>query len=523
MKRILLFLLAASLSVAALGQSVAKGYVYEDLNGNGRKDRREKGIRGVAVSDGENIVTTDENGRYELPVKDHCVIFVIKPRGYISPVNDDFQTKSYYIHKPDGSPAYSHEASSPTGPLPESLDFPMRPYDDPENFKFFAFGDPQPYSLREVGFFSKAIVEEAKNYDGVSFGISLGDIAGERPDLYRPYLEAMRGMGIPWYNVLGNHDRNYDATEDRLSNETFEATFGPTTHAFRFGNAHFILLDDILMSDPPKGKPYVGGLREDQFTFVENYLKLVNKGELVILSYHIPIAFKKDQFLDSHRRRLFKILEGHNVLALSAHSHIQMQFLLGENLGWTGERPFHEYNVGTTNGDWYSGKLNDRGLPDATMRDGTPQGYAIVTVENDKYIFDYKVAGKPSDCQMTVYAPEVIPYKQGGKYPVYVNFYIGENSDVVKFRVDKGEWKKMVRTEEPDPTFMNLVYEWDRAGHALPGRRSNSVPAVTTHLWKATLDNTLEPGEHVIEIKAKDMFGRTYTASKTYRTEKYAD
>lgn len=502
-------------------QDKAKGYVFEDLNNNGKKDRKEKGIPGVAVSNGRDIVVTDADGKYEINVNRHCIIFAIKPKGYISPVNHQQQPQNYYIHKPDGSPAaLKYKGSEPTGELPSLLNFPMKAYEDPENFRFFAFGDPQPYSVKEVEYFRRAIVEETKTYKGISFGISLGDVVGNHLNLHPLYLDAIKDMEIPWYHVIGNHDRNYDAGEEKFANETFESNFGPSTYAFRYGNAHFIILDDIFMHLAPKSNPYKGGFSEEQFEFLENYMKLVKKGELVILSYHIPIAYKDGQFIDSHRRKLFKILSGHNVFGLSAHTHIQMQFFYGNDLGWDGEEPFHEYNVGTSNGDWYSGKLDERGLPDTTMRDGTPQGYAIVNIKNDKYTFDYKSEGMPIEHQMTVYSPKIIPCKQGGKYPLYTNFYIGTPNDKVEFRIDKKEWKKMNRvTNEADPTYLSILNEWDKAEHAIKGRRPNSVPTTCTHLWKAVLDNTLEPGEHNIEIRATDMFGRIHTAKHSYKIE----
>lgn len=513
---VLAILVAGNLCFAT-AQEVARGFVFEDTNNNGIKERREKGLEGVPVSNGTDIVLTDEEGRYELQVSDHCLIFVLKPKGYISPVNQKNQPQCWYVHIPEGSPQLQYKGSEPTGPLPKSLDFPMVRYDDPENFSFYAFGDPQPHSMTEIGYFSKKIVDEAKQKEGIAFGISLGDVVGNHLDLHPHYLDAIKDMGIPWYQVIGNHDRNYDCQTEEYANETFEMNFGPSDYAFRYGDTHFILLDDIYMHLAPKSSPYKGGLGEYQFMFIENYLKLVNKGELVILCYHIPIAYKQDQFIDSHRRRLFKLLEGHNVLGLSAHTHIQMQFFYGPDLGWTGEKPFHEYNVGTTNGDWYSGKIGPDGTPDATMRDGTPPGYAIIHIEGNKYRFDYKVAGKPDDYGMSVYSSKVVPYKNGGKYPIYVNFFLGCSDDVVEYRIDGGKWKKMNRvTDEVDPTYMNLVYEWDRTDTPMKGKRPNSVPTMCTHLWKAVLDHKLEPGDHTVDIRATDMFGKIYKSSHVY-------
>ncbi len=55
---------------------------------------------------------------------------------------------------------------------------------------------------------------------------------------------------------MGNHDMNYDAVADSLSDETFESNFGPANYAFNYGQAHFIVLDNILYPDPRDGNGY---------------------------------------------------------------------------------------------------------------------------------------------------------------------------------------------------------------------------------------------------------------------------
>ncbi len=97
----------------AAAQQTARGCVYLDVNANGKKDAKEKGMQGVAVSNGREVVTTDNKGRYELPVSDDAIIFVIKPSGYAVPLNADNQPKHYYIHKPKGSPKFEYPGSAP--------------------------------------------------------------------------------------------------------------------------------------------------------------------------------------------------------------------------------------------------------------------------------------------------------------------------------------------------------------------------------------------------------------------------
>lgn len=109
--RIILLGLIAFGNLAA--QPVVKGTVYQDINRNGKKDRSEKGIAGVAVSNGIEVAQTGPDGRYELPSSDDQIIFVIKPADYESPVNSFNQPQFYYIHKPKGSPELKYQGSSP--------------------------------------------------------------------------------------------------------------------------------------------------------------------------------------------------------------------------------------------------------------------------------------------------------------------------------------------------------------------------------------------------------------------------
>ena len=61
------------------------GYVFEDLNNNGVKDANEEGIRNVAISDQVNVVTTRENGFYQIQyTSTYGILFVSLPNGFQS-------------------------------------------------------------------------------------------------------------------------------------------------------------------------------------------------------------------------------------------------------------------------------------------------------------------------------------------------------------------------------------------------------------------------------------------------------
>ena len=521
MKKIITGIGLLLFSLNILGQDIAKGYVFEDTNLNGKKDRKEQGIAEVSVSNGTQVVQTDKKGKYELPITNDNIIFVIKPEGYATKLNKNNLPQFYYIHKPEGSPKSKFPGVQPTGKLPRSVNFALTLSEEKEAFTALVFGDPQPYNVQEIEYFTKGIISEVEGIENIPFGLSLGDLVGNNLELFEPYIKAVQKVGIPWYNVMGNHDMNFDAPQDHLSDETYEAHFGPANYSFNYGKVHFIIMDDIIYPDPRDEKGYWGGFRKDQLDFIENDLKYVNKEKLIVLAWHIPLLEPsgEDTFKDEDKQRLFAMLSKFpHTLSLSAHTHIQRQDFFGEQDGFNRDLEHHEYNVGTTSGDWYSGKLDEQGIPISVMRDGTPKGYAFIHFDGNKYQTDYKVAGKEKDFQMKIFTPKVVATGRNTQAGIFVNFFMGKEGDEVLYRIDGGDWKSMEYTATKDPSYQILVYEWDLAEQLMPGRRSSN-PINSTHLWRGNIPTKLKQGKHTIEIKATDMFGKIYKATTSYLLE----
>ncbi len=154
----------------------ATGIVFHDRNRNGIRDSGEPGIPNVLVSNQREVVRTDAQGRYRIPVSDDTIIFVIKPRGWMTALLEENVPRFYYVHKPNGSPPVRFGGVRPTGPLPESIDFPLYPQRESERFTALMFGDTQPRNLTEVHYIGRDIVRELMGTNRAVFGVVLGDV-----------------------------------------------------------------------------------------------------------------------------------------------------------------------------------------------------------------------------------------------------------------------------------------------------------------------------------------------------------
>ena len=290
---------------SAAGDEVARGVVYEDLNGNGQRDTGEPGIGGVAVSNQDDVVLTDADGQYTLPVTDDTILFVSKPSGYKVPVNKDQLPRFYYIHKPAGSPKLHYGGVPPTGPLPESVDFPLIKAAEPDRFEVIVLADPQAETTQEVQYVRDDVLSELVGTKA-AFGITLGDIVSDRLVLYNGHNDAVGKVGIPFYNVLGNHDQNYDAADDRDADETFHRYFGPNYYSWDYDQVHFVTLDTVEW----QGSRYRGAFGERQLKWLANDLAHVRPERLLVLCMHIPIWTASGRDCHDRQRLCVRLAQG---------------------------------------------------------------------------------------------------------------------------------------------------------------------------------------------------------------------
>jgi len=502
---VLLAMLVASFGASAA--DVARGHVFHDKNGNGIFDNNESGIRGVGVSNGREVVATNGRGEYSLPVTDDTILFVVKPRGWTTALDVDGISRGYYTHKPAGSPITEYPGVAPTGPLPASVDFPLTRQREPKKFDVLLFGDPQPEDEEGVEHFGHDVVEELVGSDAM-FGITLGDIVEDRLDLLDDINARTAQIGVPWHYVMGNHDMNKDSTTDVLADETFERIYGPPYYSFTYGKVHVVVLDSVYR----EADKFHGELGERQLAFIENDLAHIPDDYLVIFAMHIPLVGFSD------KEALLNIVKDRShLLMVAAHRHQIDQIFLGPDNGWRGDTALHLYVVGATGGSWWTGFRDASGIPHATMSDGSPNGYAVLSIDGNEYSFRYKAARRPADYQMIITAPERVTAAQAETTEIVVNVFAASERATVEMRLgDSRDWIPMTRRRGVDP-FVEAFHERETA--IAPEEAPWGKPGETNHLWTGALPANPPVGMTVLTVRIVDQFGATFTGRRLISIE----
>lgn len=500
-----LVLSLACAGVADAGMLRCTGRVFLDRDGDGRFDRGEPGIADVGLSDGQRILRTDGAGRFDFRVEDGRSVFLIKPAGYAAAMRADGLPDTWRNLQRKAGPKLAF-GGVPAQARPACGDFALReaPVRASRPLDVHLSGDPQFKSMTDVGYYRRDIIEPAVALGPVDLALTMGDLVDDHLELY-PALKAEDAkLKAPWLHAPGNHDLDFDAGGDAHSLDSFRHAFGPETYAWEEPEAAFIVLDDVLFKGPAKSN-YFGGLRADQFEFLEAYLAKAPKDRLLVLALHIPLfpVPGQESFNPADRARLFELLRPFpKLLVLSAHTHKQMTVLHDASTGWQGATSLREYNIGAACGAYWTGLKDAAGIPDSTMNDGTPNGFARMRVGTDGVPhIRYYSARAPRDQQMTVHAPKVLRHNAYPAFGVFANVWMGHAGTVVEYRVDGGEWKPMKKVDLPDPA-LTVENARDDEADALRGNDRSPEAVISTHLWRGTLPTNLEMGMHHVEVRA---------------------
>jgi len=449
---------------------------------SGRVATSERGLGGVLVSDGFDVVRTAPDGTFDLVTASHReFVHVSVPRGHALPTSAT------------GTAAF-HRRIVPDASGRMEVDFRLRPLStDDDRHAALIMADVQAQDAFEMGRYHAETVPDVRATladlgEREVIGLSAGDIMFDDLSLYPEYERAVARMGIPFLQVVGNHDLDFDGETDEATTRTFSEHFGPRYYSFDRGRVHYVVLDDVLWH----GSGYIGYLGHDQLHWLQNDLSFVEPGAPVIVVTHIPIVGTRheregerspsDSGSITNREILYRLLEPFDAHVVVGHTHENdHRFANG----------VHEHVSGTVCGAWWSGDI---------CGDGTPNGYSIYEVDGTDVRWRYKATGLDATDQMRVYIPGS---DASAPDELVANVWDADDAWTVVWYEDGVRRGALQRRTGFDPRSVR-----EHTGPDLPQRRSWVEPYPTAHLFGARV----APGHGRLVVEATDRFGRVYTA-----------
>lgn len=352
-------------------------------------------IPGVVVSDGYGCVTTDANGVYQMErYKKARFVHYSTPAGYAINTSADNYPLFYaeIVHKN----------------IADRHDFVLTPLPAPESdFTLVCIADPQCATTAEISRYVnetipdvEATVDAYKAKGTPVYGITLGDIVFDTPDLWSNMKESMANRNLPVFQTIGNHDHLQTETSDDNAAANFETQFGPRNYSFNRGDVHIVSMDNVLYEGKKK---YKGGITDRQLEWLRQDLSHVDKDKLVIFCAHIPFRGGTSVTDESHENYdgvldlLAEFSEAHIMIG---HTHYQQKYIHKRN-----GKTILEHVHGAACGAWWTANL---------CADGTPNGYGVYEISGNTIANQYyKSTNKEADCQIRAYSATQVFGKSG--------------------------------------------------------------------------------------------------------------
>jgi hypothetical protein len=459
--------------------------VSRPIRVRGRVVAGQRPVRGARVTDGRTVVRVDDAGRFDFVSTDaQRFVSVCPPKGHTLPTNPTGTVRLYAPITPSAAGEMTHQ-------------FALTPRTEGDDrHAMLVLADPQTENAFEMKRFHDETVIDATATrqalgDRPVFGVACGDIMFDHLELYPDYERGVTRMGIPFVQVVGNHDLDFDARTTETATSTFSRHFGPSHYSFDVGQVHYVVLNDVFWH----GAGYIGYLTEEQLTWTKNDLAMVERGRTVIVLLHIPVEGSQHErngqerpgasTAITNRDSLYRLLEGYRAHVIAGHTHESEHRTRGT---------LHEHVAGATCGAWWSGDI---------CFDGTPNGYAVYEIDGAQVKWRYKATGRDASHQIRVYAPASDRSAPGD---LVANVWDWDPSWTVKWFEDGQPRGVMSQRRGLDPLSVKL-----HTGPRLPERRPWVDPMITNHLFYAAAS----AGAKEWRVEARDGAGRTYT--ETFR------
>ena len=500
--------------------------VVRDKNGNP--------LSGVAVSDGVEIVTTDEEGRYYFySDKSLGRVFISLPSGYmpetvmnIPQISRRFMATNLSVEQFDFT---LRLVDNDRCVLIASTDYHLaRRNNDLEQFRDF------------VNDVNRFILTEQRPV----YVLTMGDLTWDEY-WYKNYftlgdfITEMKDLNTVAFHCIGNHDHDPYYTEDLAATRQWRDLVMPAYYSFNIGKSHFVCLDDIVYVNNGGAvgtigdKSYHNYVSEDQIAWLKKDLALVeDKAAPLFIMMHAPLAYPNASFGNTYydearARELLACFEGFSeVHVLTGHSHDNRNCQLTDAV--------MDHNTGAVCACWWwSDVYSGRHI----CKDGTPGGYAVYELEDRDLTWYYKGTGISRDVQFRTYDMNKL-WLDPETYlddrtitvdgtPVTIRDWFSQQAygrSFNRLRSDNcvyincwnwdPEWKIEVVEEGRGSLAVKRLWEYDPLHlitYVIPRLNKGSRPSFTANKMGHLFSVQASDPSSTLHITVTDRFGRVYT------------
>lgn len=488
------------------------------------------GINGVQVTDGYEVVTTDDQGIYQLKSgKKNGMVYISIPSGYTPPrlgVQALFWKKLNY-----------------PSDVVERHDFELESDGDQTFHTMLFFGDMHLANRTNdraqfATFTSEVDAYVASHGSDKIYAMSLGDMTWDTYWYANNYgfsnylADINAGLRtLTVFHTIGNHDHDmktsvngssagWDAVDWDTAN-AFRNVMGPNYYSFNIGKVHYIVLDDIYNQNTTGGESgdrhYKESICGDNLAWLRKDLELVDKSTPIVVTMHSPLYSQDGSYALANSSELIACFSGFShIRFVTGHSHKMWTINAGS---------LHEHNSGAICAAWwwsgyYSPTLN-------VAQDGAPSGYRVMNFKGKEYSSYFKGIGRPDNYQFRSYDRNTIKFDTNIKYGTefkedlasHGGYDAASNANQIIINVwdwdpswkveatENGKALTVTRFDGYDPMY-HLVYNGNRY---MTTASPNFKISATRHLFKATASSP----NSTVEIKVTDDEGRIYTESMT--------
>ena len=477
-------------------------------------------LQHVSVSDGVEVVQTDENGFYQMASKkQNSYVFVSVPSGYEATNN--------------GIIPQLYKTLANNARTPERVDFVLYPAGDQTNHTMLYFGDmhmaKRTNDRNQFATFTSEVAAYVNAHESDKvYAITLGDMTW---DLYwyqnnycfAQYLQDMKAVGnLSVFHTVGNHDHDMNATGDYDTILKFREDIGPNYYSFNIGKIHYVILDDIQCTNERPSttdggvRQYKNKIVDEQLAWLKKDLACVPKTTPLVVVLHAPVHDRNGNANLGNNAVFLSLIYDYNTTIVSGHSHVLYNVVKSN---------YVEHNNGAICAAWWwAGKYN----PTFNIgTDGAPNGYRITSVNGKEQTSLFKAIGRPDSYQFRAYDRNSICINAA-------NYGVLQERESILFEEDYGSYRTassanevIVNVWDWDPSWKVEMFENGKAltvsqmsgsydpafliAYTIPRLLENNGvtwhSSKTNHLFKAKAASATSS----VEIKVTDDEGRVYT------------